>query len=124
MARPSVEGVPTDQEPTLDRVFHALADPTRRALVERLVRGPASVRQLAEPFQMSLTAVMQHLQVLVDAGLVTSQKSGRVRTCTIEPAVVRRAESWLGLQRTEWEHRLDRLDQVLTGAPPEGVGHD
>ena len=116
--------MPSDQEPTLDRVFHALADPTRRALVERLVRGPASVRQLAEPFEMSLTAVMQHLQVLVDAGLVTSQKTGRVRTCTIEPAVVRRAEAWLGLQRTEWEHRLDRLGQVLTSAPSEGEGHD
>ena len=108
----------------MDRVFHALADPTRRALVERLVRGPASVGQLAEPFEMSLTAVMQHLQVLIDAGLVTSQKIGRVRTCTIEPAVVRRAEAWLGLQRTDWEHRLDRLDQVLTGAPSEGEGHD
>ena len=108
----------------MDRVFHALADPTRRALVERLVRGPAPVRELAEPFEMSLTAVMQHLQVLVDAGLVTSQKTGRVRTCTIEPAVVRRAEAWLGLQRTEWEHRLDRLGQVLTSAPSEGEGHD
>jgi len=108
----------------LDQVFRALADPTRRALVERLARGPAPVRQLAEPFEMSLTAVMQHLQVLVDAGLVTSQKTGRVRTCTIEPVVVRRAEAWLGLQRTEWEHRLDRLGQVLTDAPSEGEGHD
>jgi DNA-binding transcriptional ArsR family regulator len=115
--------VQKDQDVTLDRVFHALADPTRRALVERLVRGPASVGQLAEPFEMSLTAVMQHLQVLVDAGLVTSQKTGRVRTCTIEPAVVRSAEAWLGLQRTQWERRLDRLDQILTSTPSEGEGH-
>lgn len=113
-----------DQEPTLDLVFHALADPTRRQLLERLARGPASVSQLAEPFDMSLTAVMQHLQVLIDAGLVTSQKAGRVRTCRIEPAMVRRAEGWLSDQRTGWERRLDRLGHSLTESISEGEEHD
>jgi len=101
----------------MNRVFHALADPTRRQLVERLVRGPASVSLLAEPFDMSLTAVGQHLQVLIDAGLVASEKVGRVRTCRIEPIMVRRAEDWLSRQRTDWEQRLDRLDGELTEPP-------
>lgn len=105
-------GVP-DDEPALDRVFHALADPTRRRLVERLVRGPTSVSDLAAPFDMSLSAVMQHLRVLVDCGLASSEKIGRVRTCRVEPAVLRLAEDWLSRQRTGWEHRLDRLDEVL-----------
>ncbi|WP_199853766.1 helix-turn-helix transcriptional regulator [Plantactinospora sp. BB1] len=98
----------------LDRVFQALADGTRRAMVERLVRGPAPVSELARPFAMSLPAVMQHLQVLEASGLVRSEKVGRVRTCQIEPAVLRIAEEWLGAQRTSWERRLDRLDDYLT----------
>ncbi len=98
----------------LDRVFQALADPTRRDLVARLVRGPASVSQLAQPLAMSLPAVMQHLQVLEAAGLVRTEKAGRVRTCHLEPAGLRTAEDWLGTQRTAWERRLDRLGDYLT----------
>ncbi|MFS1304153.1 metalloregulator ArsR/SmtB family transcription factor [Streptosporangium longisporum] len=102
---------------SLDRVFQALADATRRAMVERLVRGPASVSDLAHPLPMSLPAVMQHLQVLEACGLVRSEKAGRVRTCHIEPEVLRAAEDWIVRQRTPWEKRLDRLGDQLT-APP------
>jgi len=100
---------------SLDRVFQALADPTRRGLVERLVRGPASVSELSRPLAMSLPAVMQHLQVLEDAGLVKSEKTGRVRTCRIEPDALRAAEAWVTGQRTAWETRLDRLGDYLAG---------
>jgi len=100
---------------SLDRVFQALADPTRRGLVERLVRGPASVSELSRPLAMSLPAVMQHLQVLEDAGLVRSEKTGRVRTCRIEPDALRAAEAWVTGQRTAWETRLDRLGDYLAG---------
>ncbi|MFC0506792.1 ArsR/SmtB family transcription factor [Micromonospora costi] len=104
---------------SLDRVFHALADPSRRGIVERLARGPASVSELARPLDMSLPAVLQHLQVLESSGLVVSEKAGRVRTCRVEPAVLRAAESWLGAQRTAWERCLDRLDEVLTAGPAD-----
>jgi DNA-binding transcriptional ArsR family regulator len=97
----------------LDRVFQALADGTRREMVERLVRGPATVGELAKPFAMSLPAVMQHLQVLEACGLVRSAKVGRVRTCRVEPAVLRLAEDWIGRQRTAWEQGLDRLGDFL-----------
>jgi DNA-binding transcriptional ArsR family regulator len=99
---------------SLDRVFQALADPTRRDIVERLTRGPASVSALAEPLAMSLPAVMQHLQVLEACGLVRSEKVGRVRTCQVEPPALRAAEDWLALQRTAWETRLDHLGDYLT----------
>ncbi|TMQ83214.1 helix-turn-helix transcriptional regulator [Actinomadura soli] len=102
-----------NEEPP-DRVFHAVADPTRRAIVERLTLGPASVSELARPLPMSLPAVVQHLQVLEAAGLVRSEKAGRVRTCHLEPAGLRTAEGWLRRQRTAWEGRLDRLGDVLT----------
>jgi DNA-binding transcriptional ArsR family regulator len=95
------------------RVFQALADPTRRAIVERLVRGPASVKALAEPLTMSLPAVMQHLQVLEGAGVIVTEKVGRVRSCRIEPAALREAEQWLSGQRTEWERQLDQLGDYL-----------
>jgi len=101
-----------------DRVFHALADGSRRAMVERLAGGPASVSQLAEPFTMSLAAVVQHLGVLEDAGIVSSEKVGRVRTCRLEPDGLRRAEDWLAAKRTEWERRLDRLGDVLASPDP------
>lgn len=104
----------------LDRVFQALADPTRRAILERLISGPASVSQLAEPLPMSLPAVVQHLQVLEGSGLVSSEKVGRVRTCRVEPGVLRAAEAWLAERRTVWEGRLDRLGEIL--AEPEGAG--
>ncbi len=95
------------------RVFQALADPTRRAIVERLVRAPATVKALAEPLTMSLPAVMQHLQVLEGAGVIVTEKVGRVRSCRIEPAALREAEQWLNAQRTQWERQLDRLDDYL-----------
>jgi DNA-binding transcriptional ArsR family regulator len=104
---------------SLDRVFQALADPTRRDIVERLTRGPASVSALAEPLAMSLPAVMQHLQVLEACGLVRSEKVGRVRTCQVDPPALRAAEDWLARQRTAWETRLDRLGDHLTGSSEE-----
>jgi DNA-binding transcriptional ArsR family regulator len=102
-----------NQSATLDRVFGALADPTRRGMVDRLSRGPASVSELARPLEMSLPAVMQHLQVLEASGLVRSEKLGRVRTCTIEPAALTLAEQWIGARHTLWERRLDRLGEYL-----------
>jgi DNA-binding transcriptional ArsR family regulator len=98
-------------------VFHALADPSRRAMVERLAHGPASVTDLARPLPMSLAAVVQHLQVLEASGLVRSEKTGRVRTCHLEAAGLTRAEDWLRGQRAAWEERLDRLGDFLAGAP-------
>lgn len=102
---------------SLDRVFQALADGTRRVMVERLIRGPLSVGELARPLEMSLPAVMQHIQVLEACGLVRSEKTGRVRTCRIEPDVLRTAEGWLAEQRTSWERRLDRLGDHLLDDP-------
>ncbi|HWG17097.1 MAG TPA: metalloregulator ArsR/SmtB family transcription factor [Acidobacteriaceae bacterium] len=103
----------TPPMPNIDRVFHALGDATRRALMERLSDGPMSVSKLAEPFAMSLAAVVQHLQVLEEAGLVQTQKAGRVRTCRIEPAGVDAATGWLKARRSRWEQRLDFLGQLL-----------
>lgn len=105
------------QSPPLDRVFQALADPTRRAMVDRLTEGPASVSDLASPLPMSLQAVVQHLQVLESSGLVQTEKVGRVRTCRIEPAVLRSAEQWISERRTSWEQRLDRLGDYLAKQP-------
>lgn len=96
-------------------VFHALADPTRRVIVERLVQRPASVKELAEPLAMSLPAVMQHLNVLEEAGVITTEKAGRVRSCRIEPKALREAERWLSGQRTQWERQLDQLGDYLKG---------
>ena len=100
----------------LDRVFQALADPGRRLMVERLSHGPASVSELAEPLAMSLAGVLQHVQVLEASGLVRSQKTGRTRTCSINPAALRSAESWISERRTLWERRLDRLGAYLADA--------
>jgi DNA-binding transcriptional ArsR family regulator len=97
----------------LDRVFSALADPTRRAVLRRLGRGPAPVSELAEPFDMALPSFMQHLRVLEDSGLVRSRKKGRVRTCRLAPQPLKRAESWIAEQRALWERRLDQLDGYL-----------
>jgi len=99
--------------PALDAVFHALADPSRRVMVDRLTRGPASVSELAQPLAMSLPAVVQHLAVLEASGLVRSEKLGRVRTCHIETAALRTAEQWITERRTLWERRLDRLASFL-----------
>jgi len=97
----------------IDRVFHALADPTRRLMVERLGQGPASVSELAKPFAMSLPAVVQHLQVLEASGLVQSEKAGRVRTCRIAPEVLGTVEHWLQERRAGWDRKLDRLGALL-----------
>ncbi len=102
---------------TLDSMFRALADPGRRLMVERLCRGPASVSELAEPLAMSLSAVVQHLQVLEASGLVQSEKVGRVRTCRVETKALRTAEKWINERRTLWERRLDRLGVFLAETP-------
>jgi DNA-binding transcriptional ArsR family regulator len=107
--------MPTDAE-LLDRTFQALADPTRRSIVVRLTRGPASVSELAAPLRMSLPAVVQHLDVLQRCGLVSSKKVGRVRTCRLEPAPMRSVERWIGQHREAWEQRFDRLGDVLEAA--------
>jgi DNA-binding transcriptional ArsR family regulator len=104
-----------DQTADLDRVFQALADPGRRGMMERLSRGPASVSELASPLAMSLAAVLQHVQVLEASGLVRSQKTGRTRTCSINPAALRSAEQWISGRRALWERRLDRLGEFLEG---------
>ena len=111
-----------NQSTDLDRLFHALADPARRAIVERLSRGPAPVSELARPLPMSLPAAMQHLDVLVAAGLVRSEKVGRVRTCSIETQALSQAEQWINARRIEWEHRLDRLGEYLKTLENEGDG--
>jgi len=108
--------------PPLDRVFHALADPARRHMVERLTRGPASVSELARPLTLTLPAVVQHLQVLEASGLIRSKKTGRVRTCTIEPAALRTAERWLAERRTTWERKFDRLEQILAEQDEQDEG--
>jgi DNA-binding transcriptional ArsR family regulator len=106
-------------EPDVDLLFQALADSSRRAMVERLTRGPASVSELARPLSMSLPAVVQHLHVLEASGLVRSEKLGRVRTCTIEPRALRAAECWLAERRTFWEQSLDRLGEYLAEHPDQ-----
>lgn len=103
----------TNAAVSLDSVFQALADPTRRAIVLRLARGPASVSDLARPLSMSLPAVVQHLQVLESSGLIQSAKTGRVRTCRIQPAALRTAEQWISARRTAWEKHLDNLAAYL-----------
>ncbi|MEO9189476.1 MAG: metalloregulator ArsR/SmtB family transcription factor [Acetobacteraceae bacterium] len=106
----------------LDLAFQALADPTRRAVVERLARGPASVSELARPLAMSLPAVMQHLAVLENSGLIRSEKIGRVRTCRVEPQALSLAEQWINARRAEWERRLDRLGAYLQQLQANGDG--
>src|SRR5580693_4302668 len=101
------------KKPYIDRVFHALGDPSRRAIVEKLSQGPISVSRLAEPLNITLAAVVQHLQVLEESGLVQTEKVGRVRTCSIEPAGLSVVEQWIGDRRSTWERRLDRLGDLL-----------
>jgi DNA-binding transcriptional ArsR family regulator len=102
-----------DQNAQLDHAFRALADPTRRVIVEHLSRGSASVSELAAPLDMSLSAVLQHLQVLEASGLLRSEKVGRVRICRIEPAALKTVEQWIADRRSLWESRLDRLGEAL-----------
>ena len=101
------------KKPDIDRIFHALGDPTRRAIMEKLGEGPISVSRLAEPLDISLAAVVQHLQVLEDSGLVQTEKLGRVRTCRLEPTGLAAASQWIGERRSMWEHSLDRLGDFL-----------
>jgi len=108
-----------NNQTVLDLVFHALADPTRRAIVERLTRGPASVSELAAPMAMSLAAVMQHLKVLEDSGLLRTRKQGRVRTCAVDPDALARAETWLTDRRALWHIQLDRLGELLAEDSPK-----
>ncbi|HUB83983.1 MAG TPA: metalloregulator ArsR/SmtB family transcription factor [Bryobacteraceae bacterium] len=97
----------------IDRIFHALGDPTRRAMVERLSQGPMSVSRLAAPLAITLAAVVQHLQILEQSGLVRTEKAGRVRTCRIEPTALSAAEQWFADRRSMWERKLDALGQFL-----------
>ena len=107
------------KKPSIDRVFHALGDPSRRAIVEKLSEGPISVSRLAEPLHITLAAVVQHLRVLEESGLVQTEKVGRVRTCRIETAGLSAAEKWIGDRRSMWERRFDRLGDLLA-EPDEG----
>ncbi len=112
-----------DQSAVLDRTFHALADPSRRQMLHRLAEGPASVSELARPLQMTLAAVVQHVQVLEASGLVASRKTGRVRTCSINQAGLRATEQWLTDRRTVWERRLDGLGALLDEQPHDEQAH-
>jgi DNA-binding transcriptional ArsR family regulator len=105
----------------LDRAFQALADPTRRAIVERLTSEPMSVGELKRPLSISLPAVMQHLAVLEASGLVQSQKAGRVRMCRVNPEALSLAERWISARRMEWARRLDRLGEYLATLKTEGT---
>jgi DNA-binding transcriptional ArsR family regulator len=97
----------------VDRLFHALGDPTRRAILDRLVAGPMSVSRLAEPLGVTVTAVAQHLQILEEVGLVHTEKLGRVRSCRMETAGFQALEQWIRDHRTAWERKLDRLGHFL-----------
>src|SRR5262249_22121224 len=103
----------------LNLVFQALADPTRRAVLERLSRGPAPTSELARPFPMALPSFSQHLQVLEQCGLVRSHKMGRVRTYQLAPRALQAAEEWMAVQRANWERRLDQLDEYLNDLKEE-----
>lgn len=103
----------SSQQVAVNRVFHALGDPTRRAIVEKLSAGPVSVSRLAEPLRITLAAVVQHLQVLEESGLVQTEKTGRVRTCRIEAKGFSVAEKWINDRRALWERRFDRLGKLL-----------
>jgi DNA-binding transcriptional ArsR family regulator len=113
-----------NHQDSLDRMFHALADPTRRRVLEQLTRGTASVSELARPLKMSLPSVLQHLQILEESGLIRSEKVGRVRTCRIDPKALARAEHWLSRQRAVWERRLDRLGAYLAEQDAKHKGKD
>ena len=107
-----------NQAVQLDRVFRALADPTRRAVLQRLSGGTRPVSELAKPFDMALPSFLQHLKVLEDCGLVRSQKSGRVRTYQVSPEPLQAAEGWMAKQRALWARRLDQLDEYLVDLTP------
>lgn len=109
---------------SLDDVFFALGDPTRRAVMERLAKGAASVKDLARPFTMALPSFMQHLKVLEEGGLIRSRKEGRSRICELNPAVLNEAEDWLGQQRAIWETRFDQMDAYVMKLKAATEGED
>jgi DNA-binding transcriptional ArsR family regulator len=117
-----VADVITVEEQQLDVAFQALADSSRRAMVIRLTRGPATVSELASPLKMSMPSVLQHLDVLQRSGLVHSEKVGRIRTCWLEPGPMQTLEQWIAEHRAVWERRLDRLGEVLDAAFPNEQG--
>jgi DNA-binding transcriptional ArsR family regulator len=106
---------------SLDAVFHALSDPTRRAVLDRLGEGPASISELAEPFDMALPSFMKHIHLLEESGWIRTRKQGRVRTCAIEKERFAAIETWLSQQRALWESRTDRLEKFVTTAQKKGV---
>ena len=107
------------QAQPLDLAFQALSDPGRRAMVERLSLGPASVSDLAQPLPMTLSAVVQHLKILEEAGLVTSRKTGRVRTCALEIGVMSQVEAWFAERKRFWQQQYDQLEAYLARTAPE-----
>ncbi len=113
----------TNHQASLDRAFHALSDPTRRAILARLAEGPASVSDLAAPFRFALPTLLQHLRVLEDSGLIGTAKAGRVRTCTLKREALAETEQWLARQRAAWEGRLDRLDALALQLHKEENDH-
>ncbi len=111
-------------EADIDRTFRALADPTRRAVLAQLSLGPATVTDLARPFNMALPSFLQHVQLLEASGIVVSEKRGRVRMCRLNPAPIRQAEQWLAKQRQLWEARLNQLDAYLLTLKEQETAHD
>jgi DNA-binding transcriptional ArsR family regulator len=109
---------------TLDTTFHALADPTRRAMIARLIDGPASVKELAEPFEMGLPSFLKHVKVLEASGLISSEKAGRVRTCRLIPTRLAAVEDWLSEQRAIWEARTDRLAEFVENQHTSETNND
>jgi DNA-binding transcriptional ArsR family regulator len=107
----------SENQPNIHRIFHALGDPTRRAIMEKLSDGPISVSRLAEPLEVTLAAVVQHLQVLEESGLVRTEKIGRVRTCRIDPKGLDAVQQWIGDRRSVWEKRFARVGDLI--AEPE-----
>ena len=103
----------TNKHEALDRAFGALSDPTRRAMVMRLTRGPASVGELSEPFAMAMPTLLQHVRVLEKSGLIETEKIGRVRKCSLQAEVLAGTEQWLASQRADWERRLDRMESYV-----------
>jgi DNA-binding transcriptional ArsR family regulator len=110
------------QSDPLDALFAALADPSRRSMIDRLSRGSASMSELAAPLNMSLPAVQQHLNVLEKSGIVSTRKIGRVRSCSLEPEVLNQAQQWIAERRALWAGRLDRLGTFLTESDPSTQG--
>jgi DNA-binding transcriptional ArsR family regulator len=120
MSHAGIRAATQRKRPDIDRLFHALGDPTRRAIVKKLSQGPISVSRLAAPLAITLAAVVQHLQVLEESGLIQTEKAGRVRTCSIKPTGLSAAEQWISDLRSNWERRLDRLGDLL--AEPDESG--